>query len=167
METAIDDSAAGGTGAAARPTVEVAAAGEEAARGEEMGPERNMAARSSESDCMKASSFSCNCSTVNGSSIPWSLCLLDCCLASIDDSVLERNRSSEAIGRAKLDAYRLGRLRRSVVVSKRLCIPWFVFLWSDLCSSRACLNGCAAVTTTITRSTKHKERSGFDRAIVA
>lgn len=63
-----DDTAVGGAVAALSPLVEVLPAGEEAGEGDDLGSELNIAARSSESDCMKACSFSCNCSTVNGKS---------------------------------------------------------------------------------------------------
>lgn len=89
--------------------------------------ELNIATRSSERDCTKASSLFCNSSRLNGSSM---LCTLDPVVpwrASIDDIVSESSCSSVATGRAKVVVYRPCKLSLtegcSLVESERLCIP--------------------------------------------
>jgi hypothetical protein len=165
------DSAVERVVAATESAVDVEAAGEEeAAAEEELGIEPNKAVRSSERDCMKASSLCCNCSTVNGNSTVYVLELFDSCRVSIDNSVSERSCSSVAIGRAKADAYLPRRCSLTcgtfMVISERLCSPWFPCLCSNLRSSRGCLNGCADVRAVTARSAKHSERRAFARAIV-
>lgn len=158
--------------AALESVVKVGAAGGEAAvaGGEKLGAEPNIAARSSERDWMKASSFCCNCSTVNGNS---TACILDpfsSSRLSINDGEFERSCSGAAIGKDKTDEdWRRRRSlpgREATVVSERLRISPIVFLCSDRCSSRKCLNGYAAVIARMAISTKDNERSALARAIV-
>ena len=105
--------------------------GEVVAEGEaELESELNKAARSSERDCMKASSLSCNSLRLNGNSMSCTLDPVGPWRAFIDNIVSERSCSSAVIGRAKVIAYRLYKLSLadscSFVVSERLCIPWYV-----------------------------------------
>jgi hypothetical protein len=123
-ESTVHDAVICEVGAAVRPVVGVEAATEGEAGLE---AELNIATRSSERDCTKASSLFCNSSRLNGSSM---LCTLDPVVpwrASIDDIVSESSCSSVATGRAKVVVYRPCKLSLtegcSLVESERLCIP--------------------------------------------
>jgi hypothetical protein len=91
--------------AALESVVKVGAAGGEAAvaGGEKLGAEPNIAARSSERDWMKASSFCCSCSTVNGNSTDCMLDPFSSSRLSINDGEFERSCSGAAIGKDKPD----------------------------------------------------------------
>jgi hypothetical protein len=127
LESTAHDAVICEVGAAVTPVV----GGEAVAEGEaELESELNKAARSSERDCMKASSLFCNSSRLNGNSVSCTLDPVDPWRASIDNIVSERSCSSAVIGRAKVVAYRLYKLSLadgcSLVVSERLYILWYV-----------------------------------------
>jgi hypothetical protein len=123
-ESTVHDAVICEVGAGVRPVV-----GVEAATGWEAGleAELNIATRSSERDCTKASSLFCNSSRLNGSSMLYTLDPAGPWRASIDGIVSESSCSSAVTGRAKVVIYRLCKLSLtegfSLAGSERLCIP--------------------------------------------
>jgi hypothetical protein len=123
-ESTVRDAVVCEVGTAVRPVVGVEAATEGEAGLE---AELNIATRSSERDCMKASSLFCNSSRLNGSSTLYAPGPIGPWRASIDDIVSESSCPGAVIGRATVVVYRPCKLSLtegfSLVESERLCIP--------------------------------------------